>query len=242
MYFWFDVHVTVHRDKFLTINQLDALISQIYFRRKLYMFRIVSLSIIRSFSQHIQQWYVSYLKIVSYRFADSLRAGSGYSILILHRIEKHTSKFIRTIVHIRYLFFYVFIVFWHIYVLGGAYFVWPWKSRPPHRDIVTSQRGHWPLLIRVSGITWRSSKLLETLTLVRVTYAHVWARVAGWVGEEENHTYFYAYRLYFLTCDMYKSSLRHIHDPVLLSLKMKGILSFINPTRRLNVAEVARTT
>jgi hypothetical protein len=26
-----------------------------------------------------------------------------------------------------------------------------------------------------------------------------------------------------LTCDMYKSSLRHIHDPVLLSLKMKGI-------------------
>jgi hypothetical protein len=33
----------------------------------------------------------------------------------------------------------------------------------------------------------------------------------------------YAYRLYFLTCDKYKSSLRHIHDPVLLSLKMKGI-------------------
>jgi hypothetical protein len=27
----------------------------------------------------------------------------------------------------------------------------------------------------------------------------------------------------FLTCDMYKSSLRHIHDPVLSSLKMKGI-------------------
>jgi hypothetical protein len=27
----------------------------------------------------------------------------------------------------------------------------------------------------------------------------------------------------YLKCDMYKSSLRHIHDPVLLSLKMKGI-------------------
>jgi hypothetical protein len=27
----------------------------------------------------------------------------------------------------------------------------------------------------------------------------------------------------FLTCDKYKSSLRHIHDPVLSSLKMKGI-------------------
>jgi hypothetical protein len=34
--------------------------------------------------------------------------------------------------------------------------------------------------------------------------------------------------LCILTCDKYKSSLRHIHDPVLLSLKMKGIrLSFL---------------
>jgi hypothetical protein len=66
------------------------------------------------------------------------------------------------------------------------------------------------------------------LTLVRVTYAHVWAWVAGWVGEEEKHAYCcYAYQLYFLTCDMYKSSLRHIHDLVLSSLKMKGILSFM---------------
>ena len=38
---------------------------------KLYMFRTVPLSIIRSFSLYTQQWYMSY------RFADSLRAGSG---------------------------------------------------------------------------------------------------------------------------------------------------------------------
>jgi len=38
---------------------------------KLYTFRIVSLYIIRSFSLYTQQWYMSY------RFADSLRAGSG---------------------------------------------------------------------------------------------------------------------------------------------------------------------
>jgi len=47
---------------------------------KLYMFRTVPLSIIRSFSLYKQQWYMSY------RFADSLRAGSGWncsSILIL---------------------------------------------------------------------------------------------------------------------------------------------------------------
>jgi hypothetical protein len=37
---------------------------------------------------------------------------------------------------------------------------------------------------------------------------------------------FYAYRLYFLTCDMYMSDLRHIHDPVLSSLKMECIRFF----------------
>jgi hypothetical protein len=45
---------------------------------KLYTFRTVPLSIIRSFSLYTQQWYVSY------KFADSLRAGSGWkSIRIL---------------------------------------------------------------------------------------------------------------------------------------------------------------
>jgi hypothetical protein len=35
--------------------------------------------------------------------------------------------------------------------------------------------------------------------------------------------HFYAYQLYFIKCDMYISDLRHIHDPVLSSLKMEGI-------------------
>ena len=44
------------------------------------MFRTVPLSIIKSFSLYTQQWYMSY------RFADSLRTGSGRkcsSVLIL---------------------------------------------------------------------------------------------------------------------------------------------------------------
>jgi len=41
------------------------------------MFQTVPLSIIRSFSLYAHQWYMSY------RFADSLRAGSGRSVLIL---------------------------------------------------------------------------------------------------------------------------------------------------------------
>ena len=40
---------------------------------KLEMFRTVPLSIIRSFSLYTQQWYMSY------RFADSLQAGSGWN-------------------------------------------------------------------------------------------------------------------------------------------------------------------
>ena len=77
---FFNVQLTVHRDKSLKQKELDALISQIHFGMKLYMFRTVPLSIIRSFSLYTQQWYMSY------RFADSLRAGSGWngsSILIL---------------------------------------------------------------------------------------------------------------------------------------------------------------
>jgi len=41
--------------------------------QKLYMFRTIPLSIIRRFSPYTQQWYVSY------RYLDSLRAGSGWN-------------------------------------------------------------------------------------------------------------------------------------------------------------------
>jgi len=44
---------------------------KLIFGIKLRMFRTLSLSIITSFSPYTQQWFMSY------RFADSLRAGSG---------------------------------------------------------------------------------------------------------------------------------------------------------------------
>jgi len=52
--------VTVHRNKFLcNKNQLDAQFSQIYFGMKLYIFRTVPLSIIRSlFTVHSAMVYV----------------------------------------------------------------------------------------------------------------------------------------------------------------------------------------
>jgi hypothetical protein len=98
--------------------------------------------------------------------------------------------------------------------------------------------------VRVDGICLRRRLFHVTLEISRTvpwyrnvtpgTLTAVWARVAGWAGEEEKQTYCcYAYRLYFLTCDMYKSSLRHIrvHDPVLSSLKMEGIL-FVSCVKR----------
>jgi hypothetical protein len=48
-----------------------------FFGMKFYMFRTVPLSIIRSFSLYTHQWYLSYT------FADSLRGGSRWNILIL---------------------------------------------------------------------------------------------------------------------------------------------------------------
>jgi len=72
---------TVHRDKFLIINQLDAPFSQIYLVMKLYMFRSVPLSIIRSFSLYTQKWYMSY------GFADSLRASCQRTCMISAWLE-----------------------------------------------------------------------------------------------------------------------------------------------------------
>ena len=67
----FDVHATVHRDKFLIIKPTRCTkFSNLFFGRKLYMFRTISLSVVRSFSLYTQQWYTSY------RFADCLQAVS----------------------------------------------------------------------------------------------------------------------------------------------------------------------
>ena len=50
------IHETVHRNKFIFNNQPDALIIQIYSVIKLYMFRVSSLPIIRSFLLYIRPW------------------------------------------------------------------------------------------------------------------------------------------------------------------------------------------
>jgi len=53
----FDVHVTVHRDQFLKINQLDAPISQIYFGMEL-------LHVSDSSSVHHQEFFTTHTGMV----------------------------------------------------------------------------------------------------------------------------------------------------------------------------------
>jgi len=55
---------------------------------KLYMFLRVSLSIIRSFSLYTQQWYISY------RFAGSLRAESGWNCVPFWSCLQAVSKLV----------------------------------------------------------------------------------------------------------------------------------------------------
>ena len=58
---------------FSLIKPTDALISQIYFVTKLYMFRAVPLPIIRSFPLYIRHWYMSC------KFDDSFQARRGWN-------------------------------------------------------------------------------------------------------------------------------------------------------------------
>ena len=53
----FDVHVTVHRDEFLIINQPDVLISQIYFRNE-------TLHVSDSSSVHHQEFFTVHTAMV----------------------------------------------------------------------------------------------------------------------------------------------------------------------------------
>jgi hypothetical protein len=60
-----------------------------------------------------------------------------------------------------------------------------------HRTVISWRHSgdidrYW-YVYRIARDAVRSfSKLLETLTFVRVTYVHVWERVAGWVGKKKN--------------------------------------------------------
>jgi hypothetical protein len=76
-----------------------------------------------------------------------------------------------------------------------------------------SQRGHWPLLIRTRYVCTCVGAFSEMSGGIREIKAVRWG------------AYYYSLVLNVQLCkyDMYKSSLRHIHDPVLSSLKRKGI-------------------
>jgi hypothetical protein len=123
--------------------------------------------------------------------------------------------------------------FWHVYVLGPVYFMWPWKSHAPH---VTSRTEcnidvtPGTLTATDTCIGYHVTRFQASLNVILHT-SYVSTCVGAVCGRgrgtkiniTDTHTN--------NTCDKYKSSLRHIHNPVLSSLKMKGIrlLFFTSP-------------
>jgi hypothetical protein len=110
-------------------------------------------------------------------------------------------------------------------VLGLAYFVWPWKSRAPH---VTS-RTECNIDVALGTLTatdtcigyhvTRFEASRNVILHTRYVSTCVGAVCGKGRGTKINITDTHNNN----TCDKYKSSLRHIHDPLLSSLKMKGI-------------------
>jgi hypothetical protein len=79
---------------------------------------------------------------------------------VLKEICEDTANFVAD-----YISVYTNLLFWHVYVLGCAFL----------RDLGN--------LAYRTVISWRHSGDIDRYWYARVTYAHVWARVAGWVGE-----------------------------------------------------------
>jgi len=71
---------------------IDALVSQIYFGMKLYMFRTVPLSIIRSFSRYIRQWYMSYSLLTACEQEHMLLLASCQHSCVTYIIALRTVK------------------------------------------------------------------------------------------------------------------------------------------------------
>jgi hypothetical protein len=116
-----------------------------------------------------------------------------------------------------------------------------------YRVIVTSQRGHWPLLIgtryvctcvgagsgmgggirKIKAIRWGAYYYSLVLTLILLTWRIRWAPNNASKWQMGFNSAFKGLNAQPCKYDMYKSSLIHIHDPVLSSLKMKGIRFYL---------------
>jgi hypothetical protein len=113
--------------------------------------------------------------------------------------------------------------YWHVYVLGPTYFVWPWKPSEPHRTI----RDVTPKSLSTTDtcIVYHVSHFEASRNFILHTrYVSTCVGAGCGRGRGTKNKNYPLWSMLFLTYDMYKSSLRHTHDPVLSSLKMKGIL------------------
>jgi hypothetical protein len=97
-------------------------------------------------------------------------------------------------------------------------------TAPWYRDVTTGTLTATDTCIGYHVTRFEASRSFNIGTRYVCTCVGAGSGMGG--GRRKTHVLLLCISVIFLTCDMYKSSLRHIHDPVLSSLKMKGILSF----------------
>jgi hypothetical protein len=113
--------------------------------------------------------------------------------------------------------------FWHVYVLPPGYFVWPCSPHIHRTEFVTLhneqkesfQQYFYNRYKIVVYIGLRSDSIKNHASRNEARRIAAMRIIFTCIG------------CTLLTCNMYMSDLRHIHDPVLSSLKMEGILFFI---------------
>jgi hypothetical protein len=120
--------------------------------------------------------------------------------------------------------------FWHVYVLVGAYFVWPWAPYHTIRDVTSG-----PLSATDTYIVYHVTHFEASRNVILHTrYVSTYVGAGCGRGRRKKTKAIRCGACYYsiiftrigctlLTCDMYMSDLRHIYDPVLSSLKMEGI-------------------
>jgi hypothetical protein len=122
-------------------------------------------------------------------------------------------------------------VYWHVYVLAGTYFIWPWAPYRIIRDVTPGPLSATDTYIAYHVTHFETSPNVILHTRYVSTYVGAGCeRGRGTKKTKAIRCGACYYSIVFtrlgctlLTCDMYMSDLRHIHDPVHSSLKMEVI-------------------
>jgi hypothetical protein len=148
-----------------------------------------------------------------------------------------------------YIYIYIFVLietgylFWHVYVLGPVYFVWPCKSRASHVTSGTECNiDVTPGILTATDtyIGYHVTRFEASRNVIFHT-RYVSTCVGAVCGRGRRTKVNITDTHNNNTCDKYKSGLRHVHDSVLSSLKMKRIRLLFIWVRKLDSDSLTET-